>query len=85
MSPSWTDRLALPNGCRQERLFAGSDSGGVRAVAFYTLIRTAILNDVEPEAWLTDIMASIGSQPINRLLELLPWNWSPSATHSVAA
>jgi transposase len=70
---------------RKNWLFAGSDSGGVRAAAFYTLIRTAILNGIEPEAWLTDVTARIGAHPINRLDELLPWNWSPSATHSVAA
>ena len=70
---------------RKNWLFAGSDSGGVRAAAFYTLIRTAKLNGVEPEAWLTDVVARIGSHPINRLGELLPWNWSPQATQSVAA
>ena len=52
---------------------------------FYTLIRTARLNGVEPEAWLTDVIARIGSHPINRLAELLPWNWQPPATRSVAA
>ena len=46
---------------------------------------TARLNGVEPEAWLTDVIARIGSHPINRLAELLPWNWSPPATQSVAA
>jgi len=66
-------------------LFAGSDTGGVRAAAFYTIIRTAVLNGIEPEAYLTDVIASIGSHPINRLAELLPWNWQPPATHSVAA
>ena len=70
---------------RKKWLFAGSDSGGIRAAAFYTLIRTAILNDIEPEAWLTDVVARIGAHPINRLDELLPWNWSPPATHNVAA
>lgn len=66
-------------------LFAGSDTGGVRAAAFYTIIRTAVLNGVEPEAYLTDVIARIGSHPINRLAELLPWNWQPPATRSVAA
>ena len=66
-------------------LFAGSDTGGIRAAAFYTIIRTAVLNGVELEAYLTDIIARIGSQPINRLTELLPWNWQPPATRSVAA
>jgi transposase len=66
-------------------LFAGSDTGGIRAAAFYTIIRTAVLNGVEPEAYLTDVIARIGSHPINRLTELLPWNWQPPATRSVAA
>jgi len=70
---------------RKNWLFAGSDSGGVRAAAFYTLIRTAMVNNIEPEAWLTDVIARIGAHPINRLAELLPWNWSPPATRSVAA
>ncbi len=66
-------------------LFAGSDTGGIRAAAFYTIIRTALLNGVEPEAYLTDVIARIGSHPINRLTELLPWNWQPPATRSIAA
>lgn len=66
-------------------LFAGSDTGGVRAAAFYTIIRTAVLNGVEPEAYLNDVIARIGSHPINRLADLLPWNWQPPATQSVAA
>ena len=70
---------------RKNWLFAGSDSGGARAAAFCTVIRTAKLNNVEPEAWLTDVIARIGAHPINRLTELLPWNWSLPATQSVAA
>ncbi|MBV8792012.1 MAG: IS66 family transposase [Pseudolabrys sp.] len=66
-------------------LFAGSDTGGVRAAAFYTIIRTAVLNGIEPEAYLTDVIARIGLHPINRIAEFLPWNWQPSATQSVAA
>jgi hypothetical protein len=66
-------------------LFSGSDAGGERAAAFYTLIRTATLNGIEPEAWLSDVIARIGSHPINRLAELLPWHWQPQATQSVAA
>ena len=69
---------------RKNRLFSGSDSGGERTAAFYTLIRTAKLNGVEPEAWLTDAIARIGAHPINRLAGLLPWKWSPHTTHSVA-
>ena len=70
---------------RKNWLFCGSDVGGDRAAAFYTLVRTARLNGVEPEAWLTDVIARIGSHPINRLAEMLPWNWQPPATLSVAA
>jgi transposase len=66
-------------------LFSGSDAGGERAAAFYTLIRSARLNSIEPEAWLTDVIDRIGAHPINRLAELLPWNWAPPATQSVAA
>jgi len=70
---------------RKNWLFCGSDAGGERAAAFYTLVRTARLNGLEPEAWLTDVIARIGAHPINRLAEFLPWNWSPPATQSVAA
>ena len=70
---------------RKNWLFCGSDVGGERAAVFYTLVRTARLNGVEPEAWLTDVIARIGSHPINRLAELLPWNWQQPATQSVAA
>ena len=61
------------------------DAGGQRAALFYTLIRSAVLNRIEPEAWLRDVIGRIGSHPINRLHELLPWNWAPPATQSVAA
>lgn len=66
-------------------LFAGSDAGGERAALFYTLIRTAKLNGLEPEAYLRDVIDRIGSLPITRLHELLPWNMQQQATHSVAA
>ena len=65
-------------------LFAGSDAGGERAALFYTLIRTASLNGLEPEAWLRDVTARIGSHPVNRLAELLPWRIAQPATPSVA-
>src|SRR5262249_40215394 len=70
---------------RKNWLFSGSDAGGQRAALFYTLIRTTILNGVEPEAYLRDVIAPIGSHPVNHLHELLPWNWAPPATQSVAA
>jgi transposase len=70
---------------RKNWLFSGSDAGGVRAAAFYTIIRTCRLNGIEPEAYLTDVIARIGSHPVNRLAELLPWNMPRPATHSVAS
>jgi len=60
-------------------LFAGSDRGGERAAAIYSLIFTAKLNDVDPRAWLADVLARIGDQLASRLEELLPWNWKPAA------
>jgi transposase len=61
---------------RKAWLFAGSDRGGQRAALLYSLIVTAKLNDVDPQAWLTDVLARIAEQPANRLDELLPWNWA---------
>jgi transposase len=60
---------------RRNWTFAGSDEGGRRAAAIYTLIETAKLNDVDPMAWLADALARIADHPANRLSELLPWNW----------
>lgn len=61
---------------RKNWLFAGSDKGGERAAIFYTLFETAKLNGVEPFAWMRDALQRIGEgHPINRLDELLPWNW----------
>jgi transposase len=63
---------------RKSWLFAGSDRGGQRAAAMYSLIVTAKMNDVDPQAWLTDILARIAAHPVSRIDELLPWNWSPA-------
>ena len=60
---------------RKNWLFAGSDRGGERAAAIYTLIATAKLNDVDPEAWLGDVLRRINDHPASRLDQLLPWNW----------
>ena len=62
---------------RKSWLFAGSDRGGARAAAIYTLIGTAKLNDVDPQAWLADVLGRIADTPQTRLDELLPWNWAP--------
>ncbi len=60
---------------RKSWLFAGSDRGGERAAVLYTLIVTAKMNDVDPQAWLADVLARIADHPARRLGELLPWNW----------
>jgi transposase len=59
---------------RKNWMFAGSDSGGERAAAMYTLIETAKMNDLDPEAYLRDVLGRIVDHPINRIAELLPWN-----------
>ncbi|OHB39154.1 MAG: hypothetical protein A2882_16120 [Phenylobacterium sp. RIFCSPHIGHO2_01_FULL_70_10] len=63
---------------RKSWLFAGSDRGGQRAAAMYSLIATAKLNGVDPQAWLADVLARINDLPASRLDELLPWNWDPA-------
>ena len=60
---------------RRAWLFAGSDRGGERAAVMFTLIQTARLNDVDPQAWLADVLARIADHKITDLAALLPWNW----------
>ena len=60
---------------RKSWLFAGSDRGGQRAAVMYALIVTAKMNDVDPQAWLADVLARIADHPASKLDELLPWNW----------
>ena len=61
---------------RKSWLFAGSDRGGQRAAMMYSLIVTAKMNDVDPQAWLADVLRRIADHPASRLHELLPWRWS---------
>ena len=71
---------------RKAWLFAGSDRGGERAAAMYSLIVSAKLNDIDPRAWLADVLARIADHPASRLDELLPWHWSRrSEDRSLAA
>ena len=90
------DRICLSNNAaeralrgialgRKSWLFAGSDRGGVRAAAIYTLIGTAKLNNVDPQAWLADVLARIAGTPQNRLRELLPWKWQEDRQRDQAA
>ena len=60
---------------RKAWLFCGSDRGGQRAAILYSLIATAKMNDVDPQAWLADVLARLPAYPHHRIDELLPWNW----------
>ncbi len=60
---------------RKNYLFAGSDRGGERAAAMYSLIETAKLNGLDREAYLRDVLGRIADHPIKRVGQLLPWNW----------
>ncbi|WP_198161255.1 transposase domain-containing protein, partial [Variovorax sp. WDL1] len=59
---------------RSNYLFVGSDAGGERAAAIYSLVESAKLNGLDPQAYLRDVLARIADHPINRIDELLPWN-----------
>jgi transposase len=69
---------------RKSWLFAGSERGADRAAAMTTLIMTAKLNDVDPQAWLADVLGQIADIPQGRLAELLPWNWDHPNLQMVA-
>jgi Ca2+-binding RTX toxin-like protein len=70
---------------RKNYLFAGSDEGGRRAAITYTLIESARLNDVDPEAWLGDIINRIADHPNTNIDELLPWKWRGAGSQAIAA
>lgn len=62
---------------RKASLFCGSDRGGERAAIVYSLIQACRLNDVDPQAWLADVLARIAECPVSRLADLRPWNCRP--------
>src|ERR1700734_2790575 len=70
---------------RKSWLFCGSDRGGERAAAMYSLIVTAKMNDVDPQAWLADVLSRIAMYPAHPLDDLLPWTWTPKLSAMVAA
>jgi hypothetical protein len=70
---------------RRSWLFAGSDRGGERAAMMYSLIVTAKLNDIDPRAWLANVLARIADHPVSRLDELLPWKWKAAAAVTARA
>jgi transposase len=69
---------------RKSWLFCGSDRGGQRAAAMYSLIVSAKMNGVDPQAWLADVLSRIACHPAHRLDELLPWNWRPDSARLAA-
>jgi transposase len=89
-------RLCLSNNAAERELravavgrrnwtFAGSDEGGRRAAAIYTLVATAKLNDIDPQTWLADVLARLPDHPAKRIHELLPWNWRRNIAAAKAA
>jgi transposase len=70
---------------RKAWLFAGSDRGGDRAAFMYSLIFTAKLNDIDPQAWLADVLRRIADTPRSKVSDLLPWNWATTSRPEVKA
>jgi transposase len=70
---------------RRNWTFPGSDVGGHRAAALYTLVETCKLNEVDPRSWLADILARLPEHPAKRLEELPPWNWKVLRDQQAAA
>ena len=70
---------------RKSWMFCGSDRGGQRAAVMYSLIATCRMNDVDPEAWLRDVLARLPEHPARQLHGLLPWNWKRAQTPLAAA
>ena len=70
---------------RKNWTFAGSDAGGRRAAAVYTLIETCKLNDIDPQAWLADVLAQLPDHPAKKVDELLPWKWKARQLAATAA
>jgi transposase len=70
---------------RHNWTFAGSDDGGRRAAALYTLIETCKLNDIDPQAWLADLLARLPDHPARHIDQLLPWNWKPAGSSQTQA
>jgi hypothetical protein len=70
---------------RRAWLFAGSDRGGERAAFMYSLIVTAKMNAIDPQAWLADVLRRIADHPASRLHELLPWHWKKTVDQAAAA
>ena len=70
---------------RKNYLFAGSDAGGRRAAALYSLIESAKLNGLNPQHYLADLLARIADHPARQIADLLPWHWTPADSQRAAA
>jgi transposase len=68
-------RLCMSKNAAELSPSAEEIEGGRRAAAIYTLVATATLNDINPQAWLADVLAGLPDHPAKRIHELLPWNW----------
>lgn len=82
MTTSLRDAKGIALG-RRSWLFCGLDRGGQRAAVMYSLIVAAKMNDVDPQAWLADVLARLAAHPVQRLDDLLPWNWAATRTAAV--
>jgi transposase len=69
---------------RKNWTFAGSDEGGRRAAAIYTLIQTAKLNSLDPQAWLADVLVRLPDHPASKVTDLLPWTWKAATVDAAA-
>ena len=65
---------------RKSWLYFGPDRGGQRAAALHSLVVTTKMNNVDPHAWLADVLACIATHPAHRIDELLPWNWKSACS-----
>ncbi|MET4236319.1 hypothetical protein ABIA85_009634 [Bradyrhizobium sp. LA6.10] len=79
------ERCAASHWAEKSWSFCGSDRGGRRAAAMYSLIVSANMNDVDPQAWLADVLARIATHSAHRLDQLLPWNWRQQGLAAQAA
>jgi hypothetical protein len=70
---------------RRNWTFAGSDEGGRRAAAIYPLVQTCCLNDVDPQAWLAEVLARLPDHPAKRVSELTPWAWKRAAPQAFSS
>jgi len=70
---------------RKNYLFAGSDAGGRRAAAIYSMIESAKLNALNPQHYIADVLARIADHPARHIAPFLPWNWQPVVTDRAAA